>query len=47
MHMKEKLLEFVSKIPKSDLHVHLDGSVRIETLIDLTCIIHKKIGKIS
>lgn len=34
--MKNKLLEFVTKIPKSDLHVHLDGSVRIETLIDLS-----------
>lgn len=30
------LLEFVTKLPKSDLHVHLDGSVRIPTLIDLS-----------
>lgn len=27
--------EFVHKLPKTDLHVHLDGSLRIETLIDL------------
>lgn len=29
------LKEFIRKIPKSDLHVHLDGSVRIPTLIDI------------
>jgi adenosine deaminase len=34
--MKKNLLEFITKIPKSDLHVHLDGSVRLETLIDLS-----------
>ncbi|MBM4353009.1 MAG: adenosine deaminase family protein [Deltaproteobacteria bacterium] len=27
--------EFIRAIPKSDLHVHLDGSVRIPTLIEL------------
>jgi hypothetical protein len=27
--------EFLKKIPKTDLHVHLDGSIRIQTLIDL------------
>ena len=27
--------EFIEKIPKSELHVHLDGSLRIKTLIDL------------
>ena len=27
--------EFVQKLPKTDLHVHLDGSVRIATIIDL------------
>ncbi|HQC58989.1 MAG TPA: adenosine deaminase, partial [Candidatus Syntrophosphaera thermopropionivorans] len=27
--------EFVQKLPKTDLHVHLDGSVRINTIIDL------------
>ena len=26
---------FLHDIPKTDLHVHLDGSLRIETLIDL------------
>ncbi len=27
--------EFIEKIPKTDLHLHLDGSLRIGTLIDL------------
>ncbi len=27
--------EFVEKLPKSDLHVHLDGSVRIDTMLEL------------
>lgn len=27
--------EFLHAIPKTDLHVHLDGSLRVETLIDL------------
>ncbi len=27
--------EFVEKIPKTDLHLHLDGSLRLPTLIDL------------
>ncbi|MBM4403119.1 MAG: adenosine deaminase [Candidatus Cloacimonetes bacterium] len=27
--------ELIHKLPKTDLHVHLDGSVRIETIIDL------------
>ena len=27
--------EFIKKIPKTDLHVHLDGSLRIPTLIEL------------
>src|SRR3989338_5781564 len=26
---------FIKEIPKTDLHVHLDGSLRIKTLIDL------------
>ncbi len=34
--MQNKLLDFVTKIPKSDLHVHLDGSVRINTIIELS-----------
>jgi adenosine deaminase len=28
-------LEFFRQIPKTDLHVHLDGSLRLETIIDL------------
>ena len=28
-------LEFFQKLPKTDLHVHLDGSMRVETIIEL------------
>lgn len=35
-NMQEKLREFITKIPKSDLHVHLDGSVRVPTIIELS-----------
>ena len=27
--------EFLEELPKTDLHVHLDGSIRIPTLVDL------------
>ncbi|MBU1218712.1 adenosine deaminase family protein [Myxococcota bacterium] len=27
--------EFIEKIPKTDLHLHLDGSIRLKTLIEL------------
>ncbi len=27
--------EIIEKLPKTDLHVHLDGSIRLQTLIDL------------
>jgi len=34
--MKIKMTrEFIHKLPKTDLHVHLDGSIRVETIIDL------------
>lgn len=34
--MKIKMTkELIKKLPKTDLHVHLDGSVRLETIIDL------------
>lgn len=34
--MKIKMTkELIQKLPKTDLHVHLDGSVRLETIIDL------------
>lgn len=26
---------FLARLPKTDLHVHLDGSLRLETIIDL------------
>ncbi|ACC98714.1 Adenosine deaminase [Elusimicrobium minutum Pei191] len=28
-------MDFITKIPKTDLHVHLDGSMRLSTLIEL------------
>lgn len=31
----ELTLEFLEKLPKTDLHVHLDGSMRLDTVIDL------------
>lgn len=31
----ELSLEFIQKLPKTDLHVHLDGSLRLETVLDL------------
>lgn len=34
--MEQKLpLEFFQRLPKTDLHVHLDGSLRLETILDL------------
>ena len=34
--MPEKIpAEFIRRIPKSDLHLHLDGSLRLKTLIEL------------
>ncbi len=33
--MAELSLAFIEKLPKTDLHVHLDGSMRVETLIEL------------
>jgi adenosine deaminase len=31
----ELSLELIQKLPKTDLHVHLDGSLRLDTVIDL------------
>ncbi|HEY8075237.1 MAG TPA: adenosine deaminase, partial [Labilithrix sp.] len=28
-------LEVIEKLPKTDLHVHLDGSLRLSTILDL------------
>ncbi len=36
-------VEFLHRIPKSDLHVHLDGSLRLSTLIDLARKQHVKL----
>ena len=35
--------EFLEKIPKTDLHLHLDGSLRISTLIELAKAAHVKL----
>lgn len=35
MNQPKLPLEFFQKLPKTDLHVHLDGSLRLETIIDL------------
>ena len=36
MSSSQKLpLEFFQKLPKSDLHVHLDGSLRLSTIVEL------------
>jgi adenosine deaminase len=31
----ELSLEFIEKLPKCDLHVHLDGSIRLDTILEL------------
>lgn len=31
----ELSLDFFEKLPKTDLHVHLDGSIRLDTILDL------------
>lgn len=33
--MEPLTIEFLRKLPKTDLHVHLDGSVRLTTILDL------------
>jgi adenosine deaminase len=33
--MTELTPDVIHRLPKTDLHVHLDGSLRIPTLIDL------------
>ena len=35
MNMKQVPAEFLQRLPKADLHVHLDGSLRLSTLIEL------------
>src|SRR5271155_144399 len=35
--MKDRITpEFIRSLPKSDLHLHLDGSLRLKTLIELS-----------
>lgn len=36
--------EFFEKLPKTDLHVHLDGSLRLETIWDLAKKDHIDLG---
>ncbi len=33
--MSPLTLDFIEKLPKTDLHCHLDGSLRLETILDL------------
>ena len=33
--MKQLSAEYIEKMPKTDLHVHLDGSMRLSTLLEL------------
>jgi len=35
LNQNENLKQLIKKIPKTDLHVHLDGSIRLKTLIDI------------
>jgi adenosine deaminase len=35
LNNKNELQSLIKKIPKTDLHLHLDGSIRLETLIDI------------
>ena len=35
MSSAEITQEFLKELPKTDLHVHLDGSIRLNTLVDL------------
>jgi adenosine deaminase len=33
--MSELTLEFIEKLPKTDLHCHLDGSLRLQTILEM------------
>ena len=35
-NVSSNLREIIKRLPKSDLHVHLDGSIRLETLIEIS-----------
>jgi adenosine deaminase len=39
----ELTLEFLQKLPKTDLHVHLDGSLRLDTVVELARKQHVKL----
>src|SRR5690349_15186547 len=39
----ELTLEFIEKLPKTDLHCHLDGSLRLDTILDLARKQHVKL----
>jgi adenosine deaminase len=39
----ELSLEFIEKLPKTDLHCHLDGSLRLDTILDLARKQHVKL----
>ena len=33
--VSSKMREIIKRLPKTDLHVHLDGSIRLETLVEI------------
>ena len=39
----ELTLELIEKLPKTDLHVHLDGSLRLDTILELAKADHVKL----
>jgi adenosine deaminase len=43
MFLKNIPTEFLRRIPKADLHVHLGGSMRLSTLIELAKKEHVKL----
>ena len=38
---------FIAELPKTDLHVHLDGSMRLETLIELGLLLREPDGTLK
>lgn len=46
-HGSKLPLEFFRQLPKADLHVHLDGSLRLETIIELARLHHVELPAID
>ena len=43
MTASELPIDLIHKLPKTDLHCHLDGSVRLDTVLDLARKAHVKL----